>query len=206
MSIIGHYWNNWFLLGPIFWSSRNATHQGTSVSQGSSADLWGGGWFELVGCWLENHLPRNNWGFPKMVGFPNNHWVFLLKMISTWGVKWGYHHLRKHPTRPWKITRWWFFKDFFISPPPDFSRKWWNLTSICFKWLVKNHQLDWHATWKSRVWKGASFSKPFKFQVLLFIFSGVVTLSRCMFYWKWGFSSDRHVSFQLVINHRPLTG
>ena len=24
-----------------------------------------------------------------MVGFPNNHGVFLLKMISTWGVKWG---------------------------------------------------------------------------------------------------------------------
>ena len=22
--------------------------------------------------------------------------VFLLKMINTWGVKWGYHHLRKH--------------------------------------------------------------------------------------------------------------
>ena len=36
------------------------------------------------------------WGFPKMVGFPNNHAMFLLKMISTWGVKWGYHHLRKH--------------------------------------------------------------------------------------------------------------
>ena len=38
------------------------------------------------------------WRFPKMVGFPNNPmgWT-LLKMISTWGVKWGYHHLRKHP-------------------------------------------------------------------------------------------------------------
>ena len=34
---------------------------------------------------------------PKMVGFPNNHGVFLLKMISTWGGDWGYHHLRKHP-------------------------------------------------------------------------------------------------------------
>ena len=30
-------------------------------------------------------------------GFPQKPWVFLLKMISTWGVKWGYHHLRKHP-------------------------------------------------------------------------------------------------------------
>ena len=28
-------------------------------------------------------------GFPKMVGFPNNHGVFLLKIIMTWGVKWG---------------------------------------------------------------------------------------------------------------------
>ena len=33
-----------------------------------------------------------------MVGFPNNHGVFLLKMISTWGGDWGQtHHLRKHP-------------------------------------------------------------------------------------------------------------
>ena len=32
------------------------------------------------------------WGFPKMVGFPNNHGVFLLKMIIKRGVKWGYHH------------------------------------------------------------------------------------------------------------------
>ena len=39
------------------------------------------------------------WGFPKMVGFPNNHGVFLLKMISTWGCEMGvpyHHHLRKH--------------------------------------------------------------------------------------------------------------
>ena len=28
---------------------------------------------------------------------PTTHGVFLLQMISTWGVKWGYHHLRKHP-------------------------------------------------------------------------------------------------------------
>ena len=34
-----------------------------------------------------------------MVGFPQQtHGIFLLKMISTWGVKWGYHHLFwKHP-------------------------------------------------------------------------------------------------------------
>ena len=34
--------------------------------------------------------------FFLMVGFPNNHGVFLLKMISTWGVL-GYHYFRKHP-------------------------------------------------------------------------------------------------------------
>ena len=36
------------------------------------------------------------WGCPKMVDFPNNHGVFLLKMIML-GCFGGYHHLRKHP-------------------------------------------------------------------------------------------------------------
>ena len=36
------------------------------------------------------------WGFPKMVGFPNNHGFFLTKHAH-FGVFWGYHHLRKHP-------------------------------------------------------------------------------------------------------------
>ena len=38
-------------------------------------------------------------GFPRMVGFPNNYWVFLLKMtiLVHFGVFWGYHHFRKHP-------------------------------------------------------------------------------------------------------------
>ena len=36
-------------------------------------------------------------GFLKWWVSPTTPWVFLLKMISTWGVKWGYHHLRKHP-------------------------------------------------------------------------------------------------------------
>ena len=35
------------------------------------------------------------WWFPEMV-VPNNHRVFLLKMIIL-GCFWGYHHLRKHP-------------------------------------------------------------------------------------------------------------
>ena len=46
-------------------------------------------------CHWQKHMII--WGVPKLMGFPNNHWVFLLKMISTRGVKWGYHHLRKHP-------------------------------------------------------------------------------------------------------------
>ena len=29
------------------------------------------------------------WMFPKMVGFPNNHGVFLLQIDPFWGVKWG---------------------------------------------------------------------------------------------------------------------
>ena len=38
-------------------------------------------------------------GFLKWWVSPTNPCVFLLKMISTWAVKWGYqtHHLRKHP-------------------------------------------------------------------------------------------------------------
>ena len=34
------------------------------------------------------------WVYPTTIG------LFLLKMIMTWGVKWGYHHLRKHPLNP----------------------------------------------------------------------------------------------------------
>ena len=35
------------------------------------------------------------WGFPEMV-VPNNYW-FSYEKLSFWGVKWGYHHLRKYP-------------------------------------------------------------------------------------------------------------
>ena len=47
----------------------------------------------------ESLSPALLWGgFLKMVGFPNNHGFFLLKMISTWGVKYGgTRHLRKQP-------------------------------------------------------------------------------------------------------------
>ena len=36
------------------------------------------------------------WCFLKWWVSPTTPWVFLLKKISTWGVKWGYHPLRKH--------------------------------------------------------------------------------------------------------------
>ena len=43
---------------------------------------------------------------PKMVGFTQQtHGFFLQKMIMTWGVKWGYHHLRKHPNI--RTGTWW---------------------------------------------------------------------------------------------------
>ena len=53
----------------------------------------------------------NIWGFPKMV-VPSNHgfsMVFLLKMISTWGGDWGYHHLRKTPILKLVGLFWIFF-------------------------------------------------------------------------------------------------
>ena len=34
---------------------------------------------------FETILTYNIWGFPKMVGFPNNHGVFLLKLIILGG-------------------------------------------------------------------------------------------------------------------------
>ena len=39
---------------------------------------------------------RSSWGFPKMGGFPNKPMGFSYYKWSFWGVKWGYHHLKKH--------------------------------------------------------------------------------------------------------------
>ena len=47
------------------------------------------------------------WLLPKMV--TQQPWVFLLKMISTWGVKWGYHHFRKPPYIRYPMTDPWDF-------------------------------------------------------------------------------------------------
>ena len=67
--------------------------------------IFGGYVSSLQGRWFPSTPPfggdeswiKLKWVFPKMVGFPNNFRGFsLLKMISTGGVKWGCHHLRKH--------------------------------------------------------------------------------------------------------------
>ena len=54
-----------------------------------------------------------------MVGFPNNHGVFLLKN-DHFGVFWGYHHLRKHPYRGFFqgpiVICGVFQKPFFLDP------------------------------------------------------------------------------------------
>jgi len=54
-------------------------------------------------CQGRSTLMISIWGFPKMV-VPNNHGFSYLKW-SFWGVKWGYHHLRKHPySMGWSST------------------------------------------------------------------------------------------------------
>ena len=58
-------------------------------------------------------------GFLKWWVSPTTMGKLLLKMISTWGVKWGYHHLRKHPYRQifCKYTIHWVF-GYQILPQP----------------------------------------------------------------------------------------
>ena len=46
--------------------------------------------------WTTQQPPPTDGGFLKWWVSPTNPWVFLLEMIMTWGVKWGYRHLRKH--------------------------------------------------------------------------------------------------------------
>ena len=73
--------------------------------------------------WKNNHL-KMYWVFPKMVGFLNNHWVFLLNNDSFWGVKWGYHHFRKPPYTS-------SFKPIFSKNPKEdapWSSRWADFT------------------------------------------------------------------------------
>ena len=54
----------------------------------------------LVGLYLyENHKVKPRGKYTGVSGFlvVPNHGFSYLKMISTWSVKWGYHHLRRHP-------------------------------------------------------------------------------------------------------------
>jgi len=57
------------------------------------------------------------WLFPKNGGFPQlAHGFSVLKMIMTWGVKWGYHHLRKHPYRDHGCFFWVFWGIIILYP------------------------------------------------------------------------------------------
>ena len=90
--------------------------------------------------------------------------VFLLKMISTWGVKWGYPYFWKHPCCIGKdvlLIRWWQLKRFlFIFTPnigemiPTFDEH--NMFQV--GWF--NHQLvliDFGSKAVARVWDEGSF-------------------------------------------------
>ena len=69
------------------------------------------------------------WWFPKMLVITQ---LAHGKMISTWGVKWGYHHLRKHPSM-------WYIVCLFPQITPQSKNDWpWltqNFTTV-FKGLI----------------------------------------------------------------------
>jgi len=47
------------------------------------------------------------WVSPTTMGFPTTNWSF-------WGVKWGYHHLRKHPYI-WSFIQWFSGYCYFLD-------------------------------------------------------------------------------------------
>ena len=64
-------------------------------------------WYLITSWGCKNKVFREKFRwFQKMVGiYPTTMGIFLLKMISTWGVLGGYHHFRKHPyISCWGIT------------------------------------------------------------------------------------------------------
>ena len=68
---------------------------------------------------------RNKWGFPKMVGFPNNPWVFLLKMIIL-GCEMGVPPFKEAPKYRMHLPTFFFFHNDVgdsESYPLFFSRK-----------------------------------------------------------------------------------
>ena len=83
------------------------------------------------------------WGSPKLV-VPNNHGKILLKMIGTWGVKWGYHHLRKHPRTPLpEIVGFFSPSSRVLHLPPQPARVKMVKSSLhrSNSWQSRNHQL-----------------------------------------------------------------
>ena len=79
-----------------------ATDAGQRVSEfPSTCGFWGrsGGVNPIVLLRSAKRLTEVTcMGVSKNAGFPQQPWLFLPKMISTWGVKWGvFHQFRKHP-------------------------------------------------------------------------------------------------------------
>ena len=72
----------------LFCDTGNLIELGTSVDFFCYWTVW----TTTFNLKKKNRFPWNqlDLGISKMVSFPNNHGVFLLKMIMTWGVKWGY--------------------------------------------------------------------------------------------------------------------
>ena len=76
-------------------------------------------------------------GFPQMVGFPNKLMGFSYSKWSFWAVKWGYHHLRKHPYLYRYTTTWYYSKSSLqnlqfhqFSPKKDVSLRRNNIPSL----------------------------------------------------------------------------
>ena len=76
-------------------------------------------------------------GFPQMVGFPNKLMGFSHSKWSFWAVKWGYHHLRKHPYLYRYTTTWYYSKSSLqnlqfhqFSPKKDVSLRRNNIPSL----------------------------------------------------------------------------
>ena len=66
---------------------------------------------------------------PKMVGFPNNHGVFLLKMISTWGGDWGVPPFKETPIYTPHLEN------------PKWPLFWYVLIGSCFLWRQNKWQM-----------------------------------------------------------------
>ena len=92
-----------------------------------------------------NHLVFSEiWVVPKMVA-PNNHGVFLLKMIIL-GVFWGYHHLRK-PRYALLVTNISHPKRLFWVDDVPFPFRWESWTNV--PWRGINLRLKRWKRWEN---------------------------------------------------------